>query len=86
MKEAGLSEIESVAWMAIMAPATTSNEIVLRMNQEINAVLALPEVKEKLFLQYMEPIGGTELELKKFMLQELQVMTPVIKRTGLSIE
>jgi hypothetical protein len=34
----------------------------------------------------MEPIGGTELELKKFMLQELQVMTPVIKRTGLSIE
>lgn len=56
MKEAGLSEIESVAWMAIMAPATTPNEIVSRMNQEINKVLALPEVKEKLFLQYMEPI------------------------------
>ena len=86
MKEAGLSEIESVAWMAIMAPATTPNEIVSRMNQEINKVLALPDVKEKLFLQYMEPIGGTELDLKKFMSQELQVMTPVIKRTGLSIE
>jgi tripartite-type tricarboxylate transporter receptor subunit TctC len=86
MKEAGLSEIENVAWMAIMAPATTPNEIVSRMNQEINKVLALPDVKEKLFLQYMEPIGGTELDLKKFMAQELQVMTPVIKRTGLSIE
>lgn len=86
MKEAGLSGIESVAWMAIMAPASTSNDIVARMNQEINAVLALPEVKEKLYSQYMEPIGGTEQELKKFMQQELQVMSPVIKRTGLTME
>jgi tripartite-type tricarboxylate transporter receptor subunit TctC len=49
-------------------------------------VLAMPEVKEKLYSQYMEPIGGTELELKNFMQQELRVMTPVIKRTGLTIE
>ncbi len=86
MKEAGLSGIESVAWMAIMAPASTANDIVARMNQEINTVLAMPEVKEKLYSQYMEPIGGTELELKNFMQQELRVMTPVIKRTGLIIE
>ena len=85
-KEAGLSGIESVAWMAIMAPASTANDIVARMNQEINTVLAMPEVKEKLYSQYMEPIGGTELELKNFMQQELRVMTPVIKRTGLTIE
>ena len=56
------------------------------MNQEINAVLAMPDVKEKLYGQYMEPIGGTESELKSFMLQELRVMTPVIKRTGITIE
>jgi tripartite-type tricarboxylate transporter receptor subunit TctC len=86
MKEAGLSGIESVAWMAIMAPATTPNDIVMRMNQEINNVLALPDVKEKLYSQYMEPIGGSEQELKKFLQHELQVMTPVIKRTGLTIE
>ena len=28
MKEAGLPEIENLAWMAIMAPATTPNDIV----------------------------------------------------------
>ena len=86
MKEAGLPEIENVAWMAIMAPASTPDEIVARMNQEINAVLAMPEVKEKLNAQYMEPIGGSSLELQRFMQQELRVMTPIIKRTGLSIE
>ncbi len=86
MKEAGFTGIENVAWMAIMAPSSTSSDIVQRMNQEINAVLAMPDVKEKLYAQYMEPIGGSESELKSFMLQELRVMTPVIKRTGVTIE
>jgi tripartite-type tricarboxylate transporter receptor subunit TctC len=86
MKEAGLPEIENVAWMAIMAPASTPNEVVQRMNQEINAVLAMPETRQKLHAQYMEPIGGSPQDLQKFMQQELRVMTPVIKRTGIKIE
>jgi tripartite-type tricarboxylate transporter receptor subunit TctC len=86
MKEAGLPEIENLAWMAVMAPASTPNDIVQRMNQEINAVLAMPEVKEKLHAQYMEPIDGSVQELQSFMQQELRVMTPVIKRTGIKIQ
>ena len=86
MKEAGLPEIENLAWMAIMAPASTPDEIVQRMNQEINAVLEMPEIKQKLNAQYMEPIGGSPADLQKFMQQELRVMTPIIKRTGIRIE
>ena len=86
MKEAGLPEIENLAWMALMAPATTPNDIVQRMNQEINAVLAMPDVKEKLHAQFMEPIGGSTQDLASFMQQELRVMTPVIKRTGIKVD
>ncbi|WP_298924250.1 tripartite tricarboxylate transporter substrate binding protein [uncultured Ramlibacter sp.] len=86
MKEAGLSEIENLAWMALMAPASTPNDIVQRMNTEINAVLAMPKVKDKLHAQYMEPIGGSVQDLQRFMQQELKVMTPVIKRTGVTME
>jgi tripartite-type tricarboxylate transporter receptor subunit TctC len=86
MKEAGLPEINNLAWMAVMAPASTPNDIVQRMNQEINTVLAMPEVKEKLYAQYMEPIGGSVHDLQNFMREELRVMTPVIKRTGLRID
>jgi hypothetical protein len=46
----------------------------------------MPEVKEKLHAQYMEPIGGSIQELQQFMQQELRVMTPVIKRTGIKIQ
>jgi tripartite-type tricarboxylate transporter receptor subunit TctC len=86
MKEAGLPEIENLAWMAMMAPASTPTEIVQKMNQEVNAVLAMPETKEKLYAQYMEPIGGSVQQLQQFMQKELRVMTPVIKRTGIKIE
>ncbi|WP_082521909.1 Bug family tripartite tricarboxylate transporter substrate binding protein [Ramlibacter sp. Leaf400] len=86
MKEAGLPEIENLAWMAIMAPASTPDDIVRRMNQEINAVLAMPETKEKMHAQYMEPIGGSPQDLARFMQQELRTMTPVIKRTGIKME
>ena len=86
MKEAGLPEIENMAWMAVMAPASTPNEIVERMNQEINAVLALPDVREKLAGQFMEPVGGSADDLRNFMKRELTVMTPIIKRSGATAE
>ncbi|MGD9946380.1 MAG: Bug family tripartite tricarboxylate transporter substrate binding protein [Burkholderiaceae bacterium] len=86
MKEAGLPEIENLAWMAVMAPASTPTDIVQRMNREINAVLAMPEVREKLHAQFMEPVGGSIEDLQKFMQQELRVMTPIIKRSGATID
>ena len=86
MKESGLPEIENVAWMAFMAPASTPDDIVARMNKEINAALAQPEVKEKLSSLYMEPAGGSPADLSKFMQKELAVMKPIIKRSGASVE
>jgi tripartite-type tricarboxylate transporter receptor subunit TctC len=86
MKEAGLPEIENMAWMAVMAPASTPNDIVERMNQEINAALALPDVREKLAGQFMEPVGGSVDDLRNFMKHELTVMTPIIKRSGATAE
>ena len=86
MKEAGFPEVENVAWMAIMAPAGTPGEIVQRMNQEINAALASPDVKQKMNSQYMEPFGGSPEDLQRFMQQELKTMAPVIKRLGTKLQ
>ena len=82
MKEAGLPEIENMAWMAVMAPASTPTEIVERLNKEINAALLEPDVKDKLAGQFMEPVGGSTEDLRSFMKRELTVMTPIIKRSG----
>jgi tripartite-type tricarboxylate transporter receptor subunit TctC len=86
LKEAGLPDVENTAWMAFMAPAGTPTEIVERMNREINDALLLPDVREKLAGQFMEPVGGSSEDLRKFLQHELAVMTPIIKRSGATSE
>ncbi len=86
MKESGFPEVESVAWMAIVAPAQTPPEVVAKMNAEIGAVLKMPDVVDKLHAQFMEPIGGTPQDLARFMAEERRVWTPVIRRSGAKAE
>jgi tripartite-type tricarboxylate transporter receptor subunit TctC len=83
MAESGFPEIQALAWMAIMAPARTPPEIVERMNREMVAVLKMPEIKEKMAVAYMEPVGSSPKELADFMAEERQRWAPVIKHAGL---
>lgn len=68
------------------ASAQTSMEIVQRVNREINAVLQLPDVRERMAAQYMEPAGGTPKQLEQFLDRELRTMAPVIRRSGATVE
>ena len=86
IREAGIPDAENEAWMAVMAPAGTPGEIVARMNREINEILRLPEVRERLAGFYMEPGGGTADELGRFLARELQTWTPIIRRSGATVD
>jgi tripartite-type tricarboxylate transporter receptor subunit TctC len=44
--EAGLTGFEATIWLGIMAPAGTPQEIVERLNAEIGAIVARPEIAE----------------------------------------
>lgn len=86
LKEAGLPDIQALAWMAIMAPAKTPPEIISRMNREIVAILKEPETQRKMATSYMEPIGSTPEELAKWMIEERDRWAPVIKHVGLTAD
>ncbi|MBK8763222.1 MAG: tripartite tricarboxylate transporter substrate binding protein [Burkholderiaceae bacterium] len=86
MKESGFPEVEAVAWMALLAPAQTPPEVLARMNREVNAVLQLPEVRERMHSQYMDPLGGSPDQLARFMRDELKTWTPIIARSGATID
>ena len=79
MKELGYPEIQAMAWMAVMAPAKTPADIIGRMNRELVTALRDRDTREKLAGAYMEPVGGTPEELSKFMKEELERWSPVIR-------
>ena len=86
MKESGVPDVESIAWMAMLAPAHTPPDIIARMNRELATILQIPEVRARLHAVYMDPIGGSPEPLAKFMQDELRTWTPIIRRSGVTID
>jgi tripartite-type tricarboxylate transporter receptor subunit TctC len=58
MKESGFDMVYT-SWTGILAPAKTPRPIVERLNKEINAALASPDVADKLQKQGLRVVGGT---------------------------
>jgi tripartite-type tricarboxylate transporter receptor subunit TctC len=57
--ESGLAGYETVAWFGLFAPAGTPREIVSRLNREVNAIVAEPDVRERLLAIGLEPKPGS---------------------------
>jgi len=83
VNEAALPGYESVASYGIFAPAGTSREIVAYLNREINLVLALPQVRDRLVPLGIEAAGSTPEVLSTFTEGEIAKWSRVIKTAGI---
>ena len=61
--ESGYPGFEVNNWLGIVAPAQTPREIIARLNSEMNAMLALPEVSERIKSLGNDPAGGTPKQM-----------------------
>ncbi len=50
---------ETVAWFGLLAPAGTPDDIVVRVNGEINKALASPDIRDRLKAMSCAPASGT---------------------------
>lgn len=57
--ETGLKGFDATLWMALAGPARLAPDIVARISRELNAVLAMPEVRDALLPQGLEPEATT---------------------------
>ena len=82
----GLKGFDADGWNGILAPAGTPREIVLRINRDINEVLASNEVRAVLTKAQIRPRGGSPEEFGELMRSEAQKWGPVIKFTGAHLD
>jgi len=78
MKEEGYTSVEAHVWYGLFAPATTPPETVQRLNGEMNAILALEDVKTLLARQGLVAAGGPPEKLTLMVSAELARWTRVI--------
>jgi tripartite-type tricarboxylate transporter receptor subunit TctC len=82
LHESGLSGFDASAWQGIMAPAATPNDIIQRLNTEVNKALAHPEVRAKLAAQGADVLGGTSAEYAAHLRSELPRWAKAVKDSG----
>ena len=84
--ELALPNFEVTGWFGVLAPAGTPAAVVERLNREINTLLALPEVKERLQSLGVEPAQGSPADFAALIAAETQRYGDAIRRLGLTPE
>jgi tripartite-type tricarboxylate transporter receptor subunit TctC len=80
VSESGVPGYQASSWNGISAPAKTPKAIIDRLNREINAALAAPEVKQRLQDLGVEARASTPDALRELLLAEIAKWRAVIER------
>jgi tripartite-type tricarboxylate transporter receptor subunit TctC len=77
---------EGSGWVGVGAPKGTSAEIVDKLNKEINAVIADPDMKARLVGLGIQPEAMTSAEFGKTIADATEKWTKVIKFAGIKAQ
>jgi tripartite-type tricarboxylate transporter receptor subunit TctC len=84
--EAGLPGYEVVFWFGVLAPAGTPPEIVAKLNSEINKILKMPDVREKMTATGDFPQGSTPEEFMQLIRTDITRWGKVVKDSGAKVD
>jgi len=78
--------VVAYSWYGILAPAGTPPEIVKKLNAEVNRILQLPEVRERLTALGTEPTGGTPEKFAETIRTDTARWAKVVGDAGIRID
>ncbi len=84
--EAGVPGFEASTWHGVLVAAGTPGAIVERLNTEINRMLQLADVRERLAAMGAEIAGGSSKEFSDHIQREIPKWAKVIKAIGVQLE
>ena len=84
--EAGVPGFEATTWHGVLTTGGTPPAIVNKLNAEINRILQLADVRERLGALGAEIIGGTPKEFADHIRREIPKWAKVIKDAGVRLE
>ena len=87
MAEAGLTgTLMDASWHGLFAPAKTPPAVLARLESEVRAALALPEVRERFVKLGLNPIGDSSAEFTPFVANAIKRMSEAARVAGIEPE
>jgi tripartite-type tricarboxylate transporter receptor subunit TctC len=81
--ESGYPGYEVIGWFGMVAPAGTPVPIVDRLNRETVKIMALPDIRDKLYAIGIVPLTDTPAEFAELIKTEAAYWARVIRDTGI---
>jgi tripartite-type tricarboxylate transporter receptor subunit TctC len=73
---------EASGWYAALAPAATPRELITRLNNDMNRVMKMPDVTQRLAGDGVEAVGTTAEQFGRYLRQEIVKWGKVVKASG----
>jgi tripartite-type tricarboxylate transporter receptor subunit TctC len=84
--EAGYPDLDGDGWVGVQVPAATPRDIVALLQREIAAVIALPDMQQRLSALGFDPVGSTGEEFATQMRLEMEKWARVIRAAHLKAQ
>jgi tripartite-type tricarboxylate transporter receptor subunit TctC len=84
--QAGYPGLEGDGWVGVLIPAGTPADVIALLHREIVAIIALPDMHERLSALGFEPVGDTPEEFVKQMKLEMEKWAKVIRAANLKAQ
>jgi tripartite-type tricarboxylate transporter receptor subunit TctC len=86
LAESGIKDAEAIVWFGMSGPLKLPRAIVDKLNGQVNRILALPDVKQRLDQLGLEVAGGKPEEFDAFVKKEASKVTRLVKAGLLNTE
>jgi tripartite-type tricarboxylate transporter receptor subunit TctC len=86
MAESGFPGFEATTWYGLVGPGRMSPALARRINEDVNKVLVMPDVMERLEASGAEDGGGSTEKFAQFIQVEQQKWAKVIKDAGVKVD
>jgi tripartite-type tricarboxylate transporter receptor subunit TctC len=86
MQEAGFEGFEATTWYGLVGPGKLPAAIADKVNADVNTVLAMPDVQEKMDTYGAEDGGGTREKFRQFIASETAKWAKVVKDGNVKVE
>ena len=84
--ESGIPGVELASVWGVMAPAGTPQNVIQRLNTEINKALQQPDTREKILASGAVMLGGTPQEMGDLYTADRQRLAPVVRDSGTRLD
>ena len=86
LQEAGVAGYDASVWLALLAPAGTPRDVVVKLNTEIVKLMAQLDVAKALSDAGVEVAPSSPEAMSAYLVKELERWGQVVKETGVKLE